>query len=458
MKDNSFRTSALERWGFSLFMAGQAITNTFVGSFFQVFLTDIGVTAYLIGIMFLIARVWDAVNDPIFGAILDKAHLKTGKFIPWLRASNWMLPVAVVLLFAIPSGLSMGLKVAWSFAAYLLYDVAYTMCDVPIFAMTSAVTDQVHERLTIMTRNTLLATLTTIAVALLVPQIYPKIGGFYTSIAIAALTGLLMIFMTRNAKERFVNKDTEAVTVKSMLLYVKDNKYLRIGFLGIMVLSITSMTNTVMVYFAVYCLGDMRLVSMLALFLAAPAILLSLFMPALAKRFDKFNLLIFGIIGANIMSIVCYFAGYSSLPVFVALALVRSLFFGIQLILQLQFTGDFVEYGEYITGKRLQGTAYSIQTFVFKFMNAVPAGVAMLILGAFGFKEGAGAVQSPQAIQAIWALYILSPVAGAIISLPIFSRYKLRDKTVQIMAAANSGVITREEAETRLQQFTLPLR
>jgi Na+/melibiose symporter-like transporter len=157
-----------------------------------------------------------------------------------------------------------------------------------------------------------------------------------------------------------------------------------------------------------------------------------------------------GVIGQTLFSAVIYVAGYQNLPVFILLMAVRGLFSGTQLILQLQFTGDFVEYGEYITGKRLQGCAYSIQTFVFKFMNAVPAAIAMFILAAVGFVEGEGAVQPQGALSAIWVLFILSPVAGALASLPIFARYKLRDKTVQIMAAVNSGDLSREEGERRL--------
>lgn len=451
MRKNIFRTSGIERWGFALFMAGQGIINTFVGSFIQLHLTNIGITAYAVGIMFLIARVWDAVNDPIFGAILDKTNLKAGKFLPWLRASNVILPLAVILLFAMPNSLSVGWKITWAFIAYLLYDVAYTMCDVPIFAMTSAVTDQVHERINIMSRNTVLSTLTIILVSVVVPQIYPVIGAFYTSMLVAVVAAVMMFFMSRFAKERYINKDEEDVTIKSMLKYVKDNKYLRIGFLGIMLLSVTSMTNTVIAYFAVYNLGDMGMVSVIALILSVPALALGVFMPALTRRFDKFHLLMVGVIGQTVMSVVCYFAGYENRALFLALMTVRGVFFGLQLILQLQFTGDFVEYGEFVTGKRLQGTAYSIQTFVFKFMNAVPAAVAMFILGAFGFVEGEGAAQPPSALNAIWVLLILSPVVGALLSLPIFAKYKLRDKTVQIMAEANSGEITREEAEAQLE-------
>lgn len=450
MKQEVFRTSRIERWGFALFMAGQGIVNTFVGGYLQLYLTDIGITAVAVGVMFLVARVWDAVNDPIFGAILDKLNLKGGKFLPFLRASNIMLPLTVVILFAVPGNMPVGMKIAWSFVAYLLYDVAYTMCDVPIFAMTSAGTDQVHERIGIMSRNTVLSAVAMLAIMVAAPQLYPSIGAIGTAVVVAAAAAVMMFFMSRFAKERYINKDENEVGLKQMADYVKENKYLRIGFLGIMVLSLTSMTNAVLNYFAIWCLGDMGMVSIISVMLALPSLFVAAAIPVLTRRFDKFHLLMVGIIGQTVMSVVCFFAGYENVTVFMALMLIRCIFFGFQLVLQLQFTGDFVEYGEYVTGKRLQGTAYSIQTFVFKFMNAVPGALAMILLGLFGFVSGEGVVQPESAVNAIWVLFILSPIAGAVISIPIFSRYKLRDKTVQIMAAANSGDITKEEAEKRL--------
>lgn len=447
---NNFRVSGTERWGFILFMCGTGMINTFVGSFLQMYMTDVGIAAVAIGIVFMVARVWDAVNDPIFGILVDKLHLKNGKFLPFIRFGNFLLPVATILLFAIPNGLSPGWKLLWAFVAYLLYDVAYTMCDVPSYAMTSVMTDQVQERVSIMSGATVMGGIMMLVVMIAGPQLYPTIGALPTVTIIAVAAGVLMIFMSRTAKERFINKDENEVTLRDMAKYVKDNKYLRIGFLGIMVLSLTSMTNAMLNYFAVNCLGDLGVASVISVIIALPSLGVAIVLPVLTKRFDKFHILMVGVVGQMIMCVVCFLAGYENVPLFLGLMTVRSIFFGIQLVLQIQFTGDFVEYGEYITGKRLQGTAYAIQTFVFKFMNAVPGSLAMILLGMFGFVSGEGATQPQSAVDAIWVLFILSPVAGALISLPIFARYKLRDRTVQIMADANSGVITHEEAEKQL--------
>jgi Na+/melibiose symporter-like transporter len=116
----------------------------------------------------------------------------------------------------------------------------------------------------------------------------------------------------------------------------------------------------------------------------------------------------------------------------------------------MMFTSDFIEYGEFSTGKRLQGTAYSVQTFIFKFMTALSGAIVMFVMGAAGFIEGEGASQSAGVLQVIWALLSLFPALGAALSLPFFLSYKLRDRDVQIMAKANIGEMSREEALTAL--------
>jgi len=121
MSERIFRTGSMERWSFALFMAGQGIINQFVGGFYQVYLTGIGITAYAVGMLFLIARVWDAINDPIFGAIVDKTNFKGGKLLPWLRLGNILLPLAVLLLFAVPNDLSTGIKLIWACVIYIIY-------------------------------------------------------------------------------------------------------------------------------------------------------------------------------------------------------------------------------------------------------------------------------------------------------------------------------------------------
>ncbi len=446
MKDRIFRTTAKERVGFALFAVAGALVNTLAG-FLQVYLSSVGISAIAIGFIFLFAKSWDAVNDPLFGGFVDRINLKGGRFIPWVRAANIFLPLIVILMFAIPTGLSVSVKIVWAVLTFLLFDIAYTMQDVPLFAMTSASTDQVHERIKIMSLNSVLAAISVILVSALVPQIYPKIGWLPTAIGVAVLAALFMSFFSRTAKERYTNKDPDKVTIGQMVGYVKSNKYLRIIFIGILVLNITNTTQSVMAFFAADCLGDVGKMTAITLAIMLPALVFAVIMPLLTRRFDKFDLLIVGVIGLIVVSVASYFVGYSNEGLFMGVTVLRGIFSGLTLILQLQFTGDVVEYGEFITGKRLQGIAYSLQTLIFKLMTALAGAAAMFLLGIFGFQEGTDVVQSEAVRQCIWVLFSIFPAIGGLISLLIFRMYKLRDKDVQLMAQANSAEITKAEAQ-----------
>lgn len=450
MVKEQFRTTRPERVSFALFMAGQGFFNQFVNLFVNIFLTNAGIAAVAVGTISLATRIFDAINDPIFGGIIDRVNLKGGKFLPWLRLANILLPLFLIFIFFMPTGLSPGGRIFWASLAYVFYSMAYTICDVPIFSMISAITDSVQERISIMAHNGIAAMPATLTVLIAAPIVYPILGWRITALIAAVLGAGMMIPMGRNAKERYLNKDPSPVTLKSMFLYLKGNKHLLQFFAGLLILNATNTTQTAAVYFATYNLGNPALMGVLSLFLALPMVVLVALLPSLTRRFDKFILFRFFVLGHLVVSPVSYFVGYENLIVCLIFVAIRGIFWGGYTALMLMFTSDFIEYGEFSTGKRLQGTAYSIQTFVCKLMTALNSAIAMFVLGAVGFIEGEGITQSAGVLQIIWVLMSVTPAVGAILSLPFFFSYKLRDRDVQIMARANSGEISREDAVAAL--------
>ncbi|MDR1806930.1 MAG: MFS transporter [Propionibacteriaceae bacterium] len=451
----NFRTSTTERFAFVLFMSGQTIFNQFLNGYGQKFLTEAGLTAATIGTIFLATRIFDAVNDPIFGGIIDRAHLKGGKFLPWLRLSAVLLPILTVALFCLPATLPAGGKITWAATFYVLYSVAYTICDVPIFSMISATTDSVQERVHIMSRNALGAAVVTLLIAAVVPNLYPVIGWNWTAAIMAAAAAALMVPMGRLGRERYVNRDPEKVTLKAMLRYLRGNRYLQLYFAGLFLLFSTSTTSQAGLFFADFNLGDPGQMTVITLVLALPALLVVVGLPLLTRRLDKFRIFLVCVVGQIVVSVVSYVAGYANTPVFYALLAVRGVFWGGNAMMLGMFTSDFIEFGEFRTGKRLQGTAYSIQTFTSKVMTAVAGAIVMFWMARTGFVEGADTVQSPATLAAIWELIALFPAFGAALSLVFLLRYDLRDKDVQLMARANGGEISRAEAEA---QFSHPYR
>ncbi len=145
-------------------------------SFLQLFMTDSGIPAATVGLIFVFAKVWDAVNDPIFGVMVDKVNFKNGKYKPWLKLAGFVIPLTTIFLFIMPSGASLQVKIIWSAAAYILWDTAYTMYDVPMNAIVTTMTEQQGERNKLYSISAFCVYLGGILVAVIVPMLYTAIG------------------------------------------------------------------------------------------------------------------------------------------------------------------------------------------------------------------------------------------------------------------------------------------
>lgn len=99
--------------------------------------------AAAVAAIFLAARIWDAVNNPMIGAIADRSRRKNGKFLPWIRLSTCLLPASCILVFLIRPAWSAGAKIAYAAVTYILFGMIYTVNDAPAFALSTAMTDDV---------------------------------------------------------------------------------------------------------------------------------------------------------------------------------------------------------------------------------------------------------------------------------------------------------------------------
>ena len=213
-------------------------------------------------------------------------------------------------------------------------------------------------------------------------------------------------------------------------------------------MSLTNTAAAVQNYVAIYCLGGPQWISIMALISVLPMLVAIPVVRKMLSKVDKRNIFLgFGLV-SFLLDILIYFIGYQNLGVYFTIAVVRAFLSSGAGILVVMFTADCSEYGNYKTGERAQGVAFSIQTFSAKITMALSSAIGMTLLGLFGFVEGAVAQQTPQTIQRIWAMSTVFPaISGAAALLIILLFYKLRDKDIAVMMRLNTGEITREEAQ-----------
>ena len=448
-----FLTSKKERMAYCLFFLGQNILWGYAG-YVETFLTDIGIAAATAAVILLVPKLWDAVNDVVFGYIVDRHTFKNGqKFIPWVRIGTTAIGITTVVLFAIPESAPQAVKVVWFLLAYILFDVAYTVLDAPAFAVTTVMTSNVSERTSIIAGGKLWSMVGGVVATLLVPMLRPVLGWAVACVVFAAVSVVLMLPMLFSVKERHAAAAVAAENpgFREMINYLKHNRYLIVTLVAMLLLGVASLEQKMAIYMGRICLGQESAATLVAAGAAVSVIVVSAVVPVLARRWDKFHVMCVGLGFAIVMDVVAYFLGYSSLPVAILMTTLKCSGLGFWSVVIYMLIADTVEYGTYKTGTRAAGISFSLQTFVAKLKNGLIGSVVLVSLSAVGFVEGEGVVQPAGVADGVWALFCLLPAAGFAVALVILLLfYRLRTKDVQVMSQYNNGEITRAEAEASL--------
>ena len=467
-KHPEYMTTKKERLSYWTYFIGQNIYYNITAAFISTYLAMQGINLAKVAIVLLIVKVWDAVNDPIFGFIFDKVKFKNGqKSLPWLRIATALIPVVTIILFSIPSALSEAGKLVWFGVAYLLWDTVYTLTDVPAYAMLNTMTDNLQERNTLLSVNRVFSGGGVVIYGVVLPLLISEKVGMSASMAVAIMSifsAITMVPLSLNCKERNYKPDEEDdnFSFRQMFSYLKSNKYLMIYYGGYMATDALKTFNAVMLFASFYLFGDSLYSIVLNALNMVPGVFAAMMMPKLLSKFDKFKTLFWCNIVCVVMGLVIYFLGYDNKALFLTLTCIRTVPMSVVGILAFMFTPDCAEYGEYTSGISAKGITFAIQTFSVKITGAVSSSLALFLLGCFGwiaveaesFEQLAAMniQQSAGALNGLWIVYALVPVIGMIISTFFYLGYKLNDKDVQIMAKCNSGEITREEAEKLLSR------
>ena len=464
----NYMTTFSERLSYWTYFVGQNVYYNITAAFISTYLVMQGIDLAKGALVLLIVKIWDAVNDPIFGYIFDKVQFKSGqKSLPWLRIAVALIPVVTIILFSIPSGMSELGKLIWFGVAYVLWDTVYTLTDVPAYAMLNTMTDNLEERNLLLSVNRVFSGGGVVIYGVVLPLLISESVGMSASMAIAIMSifsAITMVPLCLKCKERNYKPDQEDenFSPRQMMRYLGKNKYLLTYYGGYMATDALKTSAAVLLFVSFYLFGDSLFSIVLNFLNMVPGVFAAMLMPTILKKLDKFKTLFWCNIVNIILGLLIYFVGYEQKVLFLVLTCIRTVPMSIVGILAFMFTPDCAEYGEYKTGINAKGITFAIQTFSVKITGAVSSALALFLLGLFNwisveaesFEELAamGIQQSATALNGLWIVYALVPVIGMIISTFFYLGYKLNDKDVQIMAKCNSGEITREEAEKLLSR------
>ena len=439
-----------ERRSFMTGLAGQNIVYCFIGaSFFQYFLTDIALfpTEY-VTILLIAMKVWDGVNDPIVGSIVDRHRFGNGeKLRPLLKYTPVPVGVFTVLIFVVFSTDEnlLWLRLGYFVIMYLCWDIAYTLQDVAIWGMTAVVTPDSNERDKFVqlarTVGSIFYGVFSACIPMVMEMVAKQSGNSLALMtvlfaAIFGLGGALVSAKCYKAQERvrLVQPEQQQTSILECFKLLFQNKMLMLITLSNLFGSL-AFGNSLITYFFKYkmpeisvagiVLGPLTLTTVYGAITYAPSFLGMIFADKLKVKFGGYkNLLIFIQICTIVGKVAAWIIGFNGNNILIGMIIMAicSIPSGAASIAQTSLFCDSVDYMEWKTGKRTEGVTFAMQTFFTKISSGVTGALATFALSLLGYiavEDVEGAVYLGTQSQAfenwIWPLTMLTPALAAVL-------------------------------------------
>lgn len=372
----------------------------FVGNFLMIFYTDVfGISMSAVAALMLFSRFWDAVNDPVIGALSDKTHTRWGRYRPWLLIGAPLTAVVLALSFwAHPEWPAAG-KITYMAVIYCVLVLGYTCVNIPYGTLCGAMTQNIEERAKI---NTFRSVSAMVAIGVIniitVPLIASlgrgdeKRGYLLAAVLYGCIFAACHIFCFAKTKEAVEIPEKRSVSLKTQLSAVMKNRPYLIAVAGQFLFGVTLYgRNADALYYFTYVEGNKALFSTYSLCIIIPSIVGAACFPPLfrltgnkGRSASMFALL------TGICMIALYFfsAGSSAVPFYAVSCLAQFFFSGFNTAIY-AIIPDCVEYGEWKTGLRNDGLQYAFISLGNKIGMAIGTSLLAAVLGACGYAANA---------------------------------------------------------------------
>lgn len=435
--------SRKETAAYGLGAIGKDMVYALSASFVMYYYQDImGLSASFVGLILMIARVFDAINDPFMGVVVAKTNTKYGKFRPWILSGTILNAFILYALFSAPSLSDGGLKIYFAFM-YILWGVTYTMMDIPYWSMIPAVTDNSKDRehLSVVGRtcagvgNALITVGTVMAVAALGGGV-ERVGFKWFSLIVAIIFVVAELILFITIKEKPTTEKMKTTSVKEMFsALVKNDQAMTTVLTIVLINSALYITSNLIIYFFKYDVGGTSWEGNYTLFStvggASQILSMMLVYPLLRKKFSNttiFRLCLgLSITGYLLILLACFTGLSHNMAILCACGLLVFMANGMLTVLTTVFLSNTVDYGELKTGRREESVIFSMQTFVVKLASGLAVfltGLGLDMIGLVGNSDTTGEIvqQSASTITGLRLLMTILPIIGLVCALFVFNK------------------------------------
>ena len=436
------KLTAKQKAAFGIGAVGKDMVYALSASYVMYFYQDVlRLSATFVGLILMIARVFDALNDPFMGVIVAKTRTRWGRFRPWILTGTVLNALVLYALFAAPDLSQAGMMVYFSIV-YILWGVTYTMMDIPYWSMIPAVTSTPADRENLSVVGRTCAGVGAALIAMFTMLLVGALGGDseragfkYVALIVSVVFVVTEIVCCAEMKESN-QTEMKTATVKEMFRALFSNDQAIVVVLSIVLInSALYLTSNFVIYFFKYDFGGAGWKESYTLFStiggAAQILGMMLLYPLLRKKLSNtgvFTLsLVLALGGYGLLLALCL-AGLSGN--LIALCVPGVVVFacnGMLSVLTTLFLSNSVDYGQLKTGRREESVIFSMQTFVVKAASGVAVfltGIGLDLIGLVGDTEETGAVaaQSAGTLLGLRLMMTVLPMLVLVAALLLFRR------------------------------------
>lgn len=432
-----------DKVGYMLGDVGSCLLFNFIGSYLLVFYTDVfGISAAAVGTLMAVSRVWDAINDPMMGVIVDKRkRTKDGKFRPYLKYMGIPLGIFTILTFLVIPNMPQGMKLPYAYITYIGFGMAYTAINIPYGSLASVMTNDSVQRTELSTWRNISSIFAMIPLMVLTPKLVfdasgavsPK-GFLIAAVLYVIIANIGYRLCYKMTTERIINEvkeDAPKASLGETLKTLGKNKAL----IGLILSSLGTLTamflpNALNAYLfkdyfqAPGLLSLAGLLPMVGTFLAIPVT------GKLVAKFGKKNIAIYsGIVSIAVYVVLVLFPTKNPM-LYIALITVSGFGTALYGMIVWALVGDVIDYQEYLSGKREEGIVYATYSLSRKLVQAIVGSIGGFALAAIGYQSGA-ATQAPEVAESIRTIITVVPLIGFIFGTVCLKFvYNLSNKTL----------------------------
>lgn len=431
-----------QKAAFGIGAVGKDMVYALSASYVMYYYQDVlGLSATFVGLILMIARVFDALNDPFMGVLVAKTRTKWGRFRPWILSGTVLNALVLYALFAAPVLEGAGMMV-YFIVAYILWGVTYTMMDIPYWSMIPAVTSTPADRENLSVVGRTCAGVGSALVAMFTMLLVGSLGGSsertgfrYVALIVSGIFVVTEIICCAQMRETDQSEmKTASVGEMFRALFANDQAMVVVCSI-VLINSALYLTGNFVIYFFKYDFGGDSWKASYTLFStiggAAQILGMMVLYPVLRRKLsntDVFRLsLIAALCGYALLLVLCLLGFSCSLTVLCVPGIVVFACNGMLSVLTTLFLSNSVDYGQLKTGQREESVIFSMQTFVVKAASGVAVfltGIGLDLIGLVGNTEETGpvAAQSAQTLLGLRLMMTVLPMLVLVAALVLFRR------------------------------------